>query len=147
MASILIVGFGVRRTSNRWLWYIATCILGATGGALMSFLPKSNKAGLLAGIYLINCIVPTVMLTYNWMTVNTFNYTEKVINANLGSFLFNLGNLVGPQPFQSRDAPEYKPAKITLMATLLAPILFVLMLHTFHYRSNKSRPQSAKFKY
>lgn len=35
------------------------------GGALMSFLPKTNKSGLLAGIYLVNAVVAPLTIFYN----------------------------------------------------------------------------------
>ena len=35
------------------------------GGALMSFLPQSNKAGILAGIYLVNAVVAPLTVFYN----------------------------------------------------------------------------------
>ena len=35
------------------------------GGALMSFLPQSNKSGILAGIYLVNAVVAPLTVFYN----------------------------------------------------------------------------------
>lgn len=35
------------------------------GGALMSFLPASNKSGILAGIYLVNAVVAPLAVFYN----------------------------------------------------------------------------------
>lgn len=60
----LLVGYGIRKQSHRWAWII-TCIIPAIiGGALMSFLPKSNKSGLLAGIYLVNAVVAPLTIFY-----------------------------------------------------------------------------------
>lgn len=52
----ILSGVAVGKSSNRWLWIAGLAIPGALGGALMSFLPNSNKGGLLAGIYLINSV-------------------------------------------------------------------------------------------
>ncbi|MBE3046085.1 hypothetical protein IMZ48_26810 [Candidatus Bathyarchaeota archaeon] len=83
----LLVGFGIRKSSHRWAWIIA-CIIpaydspyqspflpqtGSTnvvidsiiGGALMSFLPATNKAGVLVGIYLVNAVVAPLAVFYN----------------------------------------------------------------------------------
>lgn len=35
------------------------------GGALMSFLPTTNKSGVLAGIYLVNAVVAPLAVFYN----------------------------------------------------------------------------------
>lgn len=85
----LFVGYGIRKQSHRWAWIIA-CIIPAyvlsslvepcsygvlnvitdrhpsvLGGALMSFLPTSNRSGILAGIYLVNAVVAPLAIFYN----------------------------------------------------------------------------------
>lgn len=35
------------------------------GGALMSFLPTSNRSGILAGIYLVNAVVAPLAVFYS----------------------------------------------------------------------------------
>jgi hypothetical protein len=52
----LITGYFVGREANRWLWISILCVPAILGGALMSFLPETNKKGHLAGIYLINTV-------------------------------------------------------------------------------------------
>lgn len=72
----LMVGFGVRKlaSGHRWAWIVACCVSGILGGALMSFLPSSkmyaNKSGLLAGVYLINFVVATLIVIYQWTASN-----------------------------------------------------------------------------
>lgn len=83
IASSLIVGYGVRHTSHRWVWFVGCCIPGIMGGALMSFLPKSNKSGLLAGIYLVNFIVPTVMITYQYTAANVAGHTKRAFSTSV----------------------------------------------------------------
>jgi hypothetical protein len=66
----LLVGFGVRGQSNRWLWIIKSvteqCLtqFSIIGGALMSFLPVTNRSGCLAGIYLVNAVVAPLPVLY-----------------------------------------------------------------------------------
>jgi hypothetical protein len=64
ISSTIIVGAAIRYTSNRWIWLVACCIPGILGGGLMSFAPSSNRAALLAGIYLVNSIVATLIIIY-----------------------------------------------------------------------------------
>lgn len=145
IASTLIVGFGVRRTSHRWLWFIASCIPGMIGGALMSFLPATNQPGLLTGVYLVNFIVPTVMLTYQLVAVNTANHTARAFGATVMAFSFGVGNIIGPQTFRAEDAPKYLPAKITVMATQFASIVLAVILFGYYRWSNKCRSSGYEY--
>lgn len=61
----LLVGFGIRRTSHRWAWILVCVVPAIIGGALMSFLPTSNRSGILAGIYLVNAVVAPLAVFYN----------------------------------------------------------------------------------
>lgn len=85
---ILLVGYGIKKQPNRFLW-IAICIIPAyvilltissvtpnqltntsiTGGALMSFLPIGNRSGILAGIYLVNAVVAPLSIFYSVSTL------------------------------------------------------------------------------
>jgi hypothetical protein len=56
IASAILSGYFVGRQSNRWLWISMLCVPAVLGGALMAFLPVTNKKGQLAGIYLVNAV-------------------------------------------------------------------------------------------
>lgn len=121
IASTLIVGFGVRYSSHRWAWMVACCCIGILGGALMSFLSKSNRAGLLAGIYLVNAIVATLIITFQWTASNCAGHTKRAVTTALVSGAFSVGNIIGPQTFRAKDAPEYHNAKIIVRVLLIRP--------------------------
>jgi MFS family permease len=73
MVGTVAIGKGYARWASIVLLGIPTII----GGALMSFLPKHNQGGLLAGIYMINCIVANVAIVYSWTGSNIAGYTKK----------------------------------------------------------------------
>jgi MFS family permease len=54
--STMIGTIAIGRGYARWASIVALTVPTIIGGALMSFLPKSNQGGLLAGIYMINCV-------------------------------------------------------------------------------------------
>lgn len=108
----------------------------------MSFLPKSNKSGLLAGIYLVNCIVPTVMITYQYTAANVSGHTKRAFSTSLIAAAFGVGNIIGPQTFQARDAPGYLPAKITVLATQGVAAVLAVILFAYYAWSNRRRGQS-----
>ncbi|RMZ79259.1 hypothetical protein DV737_g3531, partial [Chaetothyriales sp. CBS 132003] len=140
--STILVGLGVRYVpaGYRWAWIVLCCIPGMLGGSLMSFLPSSkqhhNKAGLLAGIYLVNFIVATLILIYQWIAANTAGHTKRVVSMALISGSFSVGNIIGPQTFQARDAPQYIPAKITVLATQGAGALVAIALFLYYRWAN-----------
>ncbi|KFY26147.1 hypothetical protein V493_04242 [Pseudogymnoascus sp. VKM F-4281 (FW-2241)] len=112
IAAALIVGFGVRHSSNRWAWLALCCIPGMIGGGLMSFMPPSNRVALLVGIYLVNAITGTLTVIYQWTMANVGGHTKRSVAAALIAGSFSIGNIIGPQTFQAGDAPGYRPAKI-----------------------------------
>ncbi|OQN97274.1 hypothetical protein B0A48_16816 [Cryoendolithus antarcticus] len=142
IVACLTCAFAIQYGSNRFAWYIACCIPGIIAGALLSFLPKTAKGGLLAGIYLINCITPTVIITYQWTASNTGGATKRAFASTLMSAAFGVGNILGPQTFQARDAPRYLPAKHAVLATQCAAAALALVLLAYYKRSNDKKDRS-----
>ena len=139
IASAIIAGLGVRRTSHRWAWVVACCIPGILGGGLMSFAPATNRAALLAGIYLVNAITATLIVIYQWTAANIAGSTKRVASVALVAASFSVGNIIGPQTFQARDAPQYIPAKITVLATQAAGALVAALLFAYYWWENRRR--------
>lgn len=135
----VLVGIGIRRTSHRWAWVFMCSIPGIIGGGLMSFLPTDNKAGVLVGIYLVNAIVAPLPVIYQWTAANCAGYTKRAFASALIAGSFSIGNIIGPQTFQARDAPEYRPAKITVLATQAAAAVLAVVLFGYYVWENKRR--------
>ncbi|ODV66076.1 putative allantoate permease [Hyphopichia burtonii NRRL Y-1933] len=123
--------------------YLAICILllpAVTGGALMSFLPKSNQAGLLIGIYMINTVTAPLAICYSWAGANFAGSLKKIgINAIFISCGFALANIVSPKLYNFKDAPNYYPAKISMLATQAGSIFICLLIAFIYYLRNKQR--------
>ncbi|KAE8150481.1 major facilitator superfamily domain-containing protein [Aspergillus avenaceus] len=135
----LTVGIGIRRTSHRWAWFIFCTIPGIIGGGLMSFLPKHNKAGILVGIYLVNAIVATLPILYQWTMANCAGHTKRAVASALVAGSFSVGNIIGPQTFQARNAPEYRPAKVAVLATQAAAGAGAFVLFLYYVWENRRR--------
>lgn len=135
----LLVGLGIRKQSNRWLW-ILICILPAIlGGALMSFLPLSNRTGCLAGIYLVNAVVAPLPVLYAWTAANVSGATKRAFAAAVVSGSFSIGNIIGPQTFQAKDAPGYRPAKLAVMGTQAGCAVVTVVLYVYYRWQNQRR--------
>ena len=50
---------------------------------------------------------------------------------------FSIANIIGPQTFQARDAPNYYPAKYTVVAVNGGAILCALALRALYGARNK----------
>ncbi|KAM7191968.1 allantoate permease [Naviculisporaceae sp. PSN 640] len=135
----VLTGYGIRKQSNRWAFIIACIIPGMVGGGLMSFLPVSNKAGILTGIYLVNSVVAPLAIFYSWTVANVAGATKRAFAVAAISFVFCIGNLISPQTFQARDAPEYRPAKITILATQAGCAVTTFTLFLYYVWQNKTR--------
>jgi MFS-type transporter involved in bile tolerance (Atg22 family) len=143
LISIIIVGYGVRYKSHRWAWLVACCVPGILGGGLMSFAPANNQAALLAGIYLVNGVTATLIIIYQWTIANVAGHTKRVVASALIAGSFSVGNIIGPQTFQAKDAPAYRPAKIVVMATQSAGAFVTVILFVYYYWSNKQKDKRA----
>ncbi|KAI9670080.1 MAG: hypothetical protein M1829_004807 [Trizodia sp. TS-e1964] len=139
ITATLLVGFGVRKGSNRWAWIVFCCVPGILGGGLMSFAPSDNRAALLAGIYLVNSVVATLIVIYQWTSANCAGQTKRVVSIALISGSFSVGNIIGPQTFQVKDAPQYIPAKITVLATQAAGAVMAVVLFAYYVWANKRK--------
>lgn len=105
----------------------------------MSFLPAHNRAGLLAGIYLANAITATLTIIYQWTASNVAGQTKRVAAMALIAGSFGVGNIIGPQTFQAKDAPQYVPAKIAILATQAGGALFAAVLFLYYFWANKRK--------
>ncbi|PYH29651.1 MFS general substrate transporter [Aspergillus neoniger CBS 115656] len=132
MASTMAIARGY----SRWLAINVLLIPTLLGACLMSFLPSSNQGGCLAGIYLVNTTVAPLALIFAWTGANYKGYTMKVAGSTLVSAGFSIANIIGPQTFQSRDAPGYIPAKITIVAVNAGAIIISTMLRVVYGRRN-----------
>ena len=139
----LLVGWGVRYISYRWAWIASCSVPGIIGGGLMSFLPQSDTAGLLIGIYLVNAIVAPLPIIYHWTAANCAGSTKRAFASAAVAGSFSIGNIIGPQTFQARDAPGYHPAKIAVLATQGGAALVTFVLYLYYVHENGRRDARA----
>lgn len=78
-----------------------------------------------------------------WTVANVAGPTKRAFAAAIISGSFSLGNIIGPQTFQARDAPNYRPAKIAVMGTQAGCALTTFLLFAYYYWQNKKRNNNA----
>jgi MFS family permease len=137
--SIVTATYLAGRFDQRGLNIITLLVPGALGGALMAFLPADNKNGKLIGNYLTNCIGSSLPLLYSWVAANVAGHTKKVTMNAILLMSFCLGNIIGPLTFRQSDAPDFVPAKITIIVTCGFAVAMTLVLRWYYVTENRRR--------
>ena len=140
--SIISATYLAGRFNQRGLNVVTLLIPGALGGALMAFLPGQNKTGKLIGNYLTNCIGASLPLLYSWVSANIAGHTKKVTMNAILLMSFCLGNIIGPLTFRQADAPNFVPAKITIIVTCAVAAMLALLLRAYYTWENKRRDRA-----
>ncbi|PSK46205.1 hypothetical protein B9Z65_5173 [Elsinoe australis] len=140
--SAVVSGIGVRKTGHRWAWIIALTIPAILGAELMSFMPRSHKSGILAGIYLVNTCTATLPHIYQWTAANIAGHTQRPVAMGLVTAAFGIASTIGPQTFQARDAPLYQPARLTVLTTLSVGAVLTGFLGLYYHFENKRRDKN-----
>ena len=55
---------------------------------------------------------------------------------------FSIGNIIGPQTFQAKDAPDYRPAKLAVMGTQAGCAVVTVTLYCYYRWENTRRDES-----
>lgn len=139
IVSILSATYCAGRFNQRAIFIVLLLIPGVLGGCLMAFLPGKSKVGKLIGNYLTNCIGASLPLLYSWVAANYAGHTKKVTMNAVLLMSFCLGNIIGPETFRKGDAPNYIPAKITIVVTVAVAICFTVVLRTYYVWENRRR--------
>jgi hypothetical protein len=99
------------------------------------------KAAQLAGNYLIQVDGSALPLIYSLVSANVAGHTKKVSMNAIMLMSFCLGNILGPLTFRTKDAPNYTPAKIGIVATLAIAIVTSVLLRYHYIWENRRRNQ------
>ncbi|KAJ8487342.1 hypothetical protein ONZ45_g14372 [Pleurotus djamor] len=116
---------------------VVPTIIGA--GLLIGFNGTSQKGVLLFGIYLCSSFGSALSTVYAYNASNTSGHTKKsTINA-LTLTAFSLGNIIGTEIFQPKDAPAYIPGKIAIMSLLGGQLIISFVLRYINLYLNKQK--------
>ena len=138
IVSTMLCTWAILKGFPRWLSIVLLLIPVMIGAALMSFTGKGNQPAKLAGIYLINAIVAPLALIYTWTGANTAGFTKKVAANGLVAAAFSIANIIGPQTFQAKDAPQYIPAKIVIFGVAGGAMVVSILLRVLYGVRNRT---------
>ncbi|KAI0347076.1 MFS general substrate transporter [Trametopsis cervina] len=112
-------------------------IIGA--GLLVGLNSSGNKGVLLFAVYLVGTFGSALSTIYAYNASNTSGHTKKnTINA-MTLVSFALGNIMGTEIFQPKDAPGYIPGKIAILVLLSVQLVICYLLRWINYRLNLAK--------
>ncbi|KAG1779834.1 MFS general substrate transporter [Suillus placidus] len=138
--SVVICGYYSDKKGERMLPVIYATLPTLLGVALMIGFNNSGQKGvLLFGSYLIGSFGSTLSTIYAYNASNTSGYTKKLTINALTMIFFCVGNIIGTEIFQPKDAPAYIPGKAAIMILLSTQIGVAFLLRHINVKLNIKR--------
>ena len=143
---VLLVGFLSDKWHDRSLVMLIAILPTILGAGLMIGLDPNgvpqNKAGLLAASFLTGTFGAAFMLLLAWNASNIAGHSKKVTANALTLVAFCVGNILGTQTFQDKQAPGYISGKVSIVATLAALCLVIVVLRLYNDHLNKKNKKA-----
>ncbi|KAI0179136.1 major facilitator superfamily transporter allantoate [Hypoxylon sp. FL1284] len=135
--TLLCAGHFGDRFNNRILFGAAGVFIAAIGLLLILVLPLSNSGGRLAGYYLYQSSSTGFVALLGLISTNVAGWTKKTTAATMYLIAYCVGNIIGPQVFQSTDAPQYRKANITILVCMFVACAILVFINFWCRRQNK----------
>jgi len=139
VVSLIVCGYLGDRFKNRILISTSGLLISIMGMLLIVCLPLSNNSGRLAGYYLTQASPTPFVALLSLISSNVAGYTKKTTVAALYLIAYCAGNIIGPQTFRPKDAPNYRPAEITIICCWAACLVDLVFIWWYCRRQNKKK--------
>lgn len=138
---ILFCGWYSDKTRDRMVPIVICLIPTIVGAAMLIGLngQVDKKGALLFGIYLTSTFGSALSSVYAYNASNTSGHTKKNTINSLTMVAFGVGNIIGTEIFQPKDAPAYIPGKIAIMVLLTTQLFVSFLIRWINQRLNKKR--------
>ncbi|TCD71290.1 hypothetical protein EIP91_011061 [Steccherinum ochraceum] len=135
--TVILCGWYSDRKNERMLPIVFCLIPTIVGAAMLVGLNNSGtKGALLFASYLIGTFGSALSTVYAYNASNTSGHTKKVTINALTLVSFSLGNIIGTEIFQPKDAPAYIPGKIAILVLLSVQLGVSFLLRWINIRLN-----------
>ena len=124
---------------NRILVSMIGLTVAMIGIILIVALPLTANGGRLAGYYMTQASPTPFVALLSLISSNVAGYTKKTTVAAIYLICYCAGNIIGPQTFRPSDAPEYRPAEITILACWAACLVDLLFIYLWCRYQNRSK--------
>lgn len=116
-------------------------VISILGMLLIACLPEELKVGRLIGYYLTQASPTPFVALLSLVATNVAGWTKKTTVAAMYLIGYCVGNLIGPQVFQTKDAPRYLPAEITIVVCFAVAFLDILFVYFWCKSQNKKKAE------
>ncbi|KAJ8590318.1 MFS general substrate transporter [Rhizopogon salebrosus TDB-379] len=139
-AMVLFCGWYSDKKGERMVPIVFALIPTIVGAAILIGLNGSaNKGVLLFATYIIGTFGSALSTIYAYNASNTSGHTKKVTINAMTMATFSIGNIIGTEIFQPKDAPAYIPGKTAIMILLIVQLFVSFLLRYINVRLNKER--------
>ncbi|KAF3059396.1 hypothetical protein GL218_04910 [Daldinia childiae] len=138
----LAIGLLVSKKKNLRLWIMGLSQLPAIAGFLIiALLPnepqyKWTKWG---GIFMTSPFIVSTFFAWSLIPSNIAGRTKRTVVSSITFVGYCVGNMVGTQIFQAKDAPRYTPGTIGCITCLGIQILLIILWRTILVMRNGRR--------
>lgn len=113
--ALVLAGWAGDRYRNRLLICTSGLLLAILGMLLVTCLDNSHNVGRLIGYYFTQGSPTPFVALLSLISTNVAGWTKKTTVAAMYLIGYCVGNIIGPQVFQAKDAPQYRNAEITII--------------------------------
>lgn len=139
--ALIVSGIIGDRLRNRLLVSTVGLLLAILGMLLITCLSDSQSVGKLIGYYLLQASPTPFVALLSLISTNVAGWTKKTTVAAMYLIGYCVGNIIGPQVFQEKDAPKYRPAEITIVVCYVVSLLDVLFIYWWCRSQNKKKAE------
>ncbi|KAL5603230.1 hypothetical protein FOBRF1_010763 [Fusarium oxysporum] len=107
-------------------------------------LPRDNRHGLLASYLCFWTYFTPYVLSTSLPMANTSGHTKKVTMNALWFIAYSLGNILGPQAFRAKDAPNYTAGFTGLLVCVVVAIAAISMYGVLCRQENSKRDRESR---
>ncbi|THW87072.1 putative MFS allantoate transporter [Aureobasidium pullulans] len=137
VVSLIACGWLGDRVGSRLLVSTSCLWLSILGVLLIVCLPDTMNVGKLIGYYLTGSAATCFVALLSLISSNVAGYTKKTTVAAMYLIGYCVGNIIGPQTFQAKDAPKYVPAEVTIIVCWGIAALLVYAIYFYCRYQNK----------
>ncbi|EFW99654.1 major facilitator superfamily transporter allantoate [Grosmannia clavigera kw1407] len=137
--ALIAAGFLGDRLKNRLLVCTSGLLISILGMLLVTCLDNHHRVGRLIGYYFTMASPTPFVALLSLVATNIAGWTKKTTVAAMYLIGYCVGNIIGPQIFRDKDAPEYRPAEITIIVCWALALLDILFIYFWCRRENSRK--------
>ncbi len=139
---VLFFGYFCHKIDERMLTGGLAIAISLIGSSMLAF--SENVHVELAGYYILVVAPVAMMIMFALVSSNVAGHTKKVTVNAVYLIGYAVGNMVGPQTFRDKEAPDYVSAKVGVMACYAVCLLCFPAMYLLNWRENRRRDMTGE---